>query len=180
MIVGYKRLSSVEQKFDRQDLGAIEKVFEETVSGGSADREALIEMCEFVREGDEVVCYSIDRLARNLKDLLEIIQKLNAKGVSVEFISERLKFGTDKNDAFATLQLHILASVAQFERTMIRKRQMEGIAKAKAKGVYAKRGKSIDRTKVAELKVAGKTVTQIAKAMNVSRMSVYRIFNEAA
>ncbi len=119
-------------------------------------------------------------MARNLKDLQEIIQKLDAKGASVEFISERLKFGNNTNDAFATLQLQMLGAFAEFERNMIRKRQAEGIAKARAKGVYAKRGKSIDRTKVAELKDAGKTVTQIAKAMNVSRMSVYRIFNEAA
>ncbi len=63
MIVGYKRVSSVEQKFDRQDLGEIEKVFEEKVSGANTEREALAEMIEFVREGDEVVVFSIDRLA---------------------------------------------------------------------------------------------------------------------
>ena len=180
MKVGYLRVSTAQQNFDRQDLGAVEKVFEEKVSASTTKRDALVEMIDFVRDGDEVVCYSIDRLARNLKDLQDIIQKLDAKGVSVEFISERLKFGSNTNDAFATLQLQMLGAFAEFERTMIRKRQAEGIAKARAKGVYAKRGKSIDRTKVAELKDAGKTVTQIAKAMNVSRMSVYRIFNEAA
>ena len=76
MIVGYKRVSSVEQKFDRQDLGEIEKVFEEKVSGANTEREALVEMIEFVREGDEVVVFSIDRLARNLRDLQSIIQQL--------------------------------------------------------------------------------------------------------
>ena len=180
MKVGYRRVSTAEGNLDRQDLGTVEKVFEEKVSASTAKRDALVEMIDFVRDGDEVVCYSIDRLARNLKDLQDIIQKLDAKGVSVEFISERLKFGSNTNDAFATLQLQMLGAFAEFERTMIRKRQAEGIAKARAKGVYAKRGKSIDRAKVEELKVAGKTVTQIAKAMNVSRMSVYRIFNEAA
>ena len=91
-----------------------------------------------------------------------------------------MKFGSNINDAFATLQLQMLGAFAEFERTMIRKQQAEGIAKARAKGVYAKRGKSIDRTKAAELKDAGKTVTQIAIPINVSRMSVYRIFDEAA
>ena len=108
MKVGYRRVSTAEQNLDRQDLGTVEKVFEEKVSASTAKRDALVEMIDFVREGDEVVCYSIDRLARNLKDLQEIIQKLDAKGVSVEFISERLKFGSNTNDAFATLQLQIL------------------------------------------------------------------------
>ena len=141
MKVGYLRVSTALQNFDRQDLGAVEKVFEEKVSASTAKRDALVEMIDFVREGDEVVCYSIDRLARNLKDLQDIIEKLDAKGVSVEFISERLKFGSNTNDAFATLQLQMLGAFAEFERTMIRKRQAEGIAKARAKGVYAKRGK---------------------------------------
>ena len=179
MKVGYKRVSSVEQKFDRQVIEGVEKVFEEKVSGGSADREALIEMCEFVREGDEVVVYSIDRLARNLRDLQSIIQQLNDKGVSVHFVSERLTFNADSNDAFAKLQLQMLGAFAEYERNIIRKRQAEGIAKAQAKGVYAKRGKSISRERVKELQAEGLNVTAIARAMNVSRMSVYRITKEA-
>ena len=70
MVVGYKCLSSIEHKFDRLDLGDIEKVFEEKVSGASIECEALAEMIEFFREGYEVVVYSIDRLVRNLRDLL--------------------------------------------------------------------------------------------------------------
>ena len=97
MIVGYKRVSSVEQKFDRQDLGEIEKVFEEKVSGANTERKALAEMIEFVREGDEVVVFSIDRLARNLRDLQSIIQQLNDNGVTVRFLSERLVFTANTN-----------------------------------------------------------------------------------
>ena len=107
MRVGYRRVSTTEQNFDRQDLGAVEKMFEEKVSGKNTDRQALQEMIDFVRSGDAVVVYSIDRLARDLRDLQTIIQQLNDKGVSVEFISEHLTFSGAADDAFAKLQLQM-------------------------------------------------------------------------
>jgi len=175
MRVGYRRVSSVEQKFDRQELGELDKLFEEKVSGSSSEQLALNEMIDFVRQDDEVVVHSIDRLARNLRDLQNIIETLNNKGVSIRFLSENLIFSTNVNDAFAKLQLQIIGSVAEFERNIIRKRQAEGIAKAKARGVYAKRGASINRERVRELQKEGLTITAIAKALDISRMSVYRI-----
>ena len=175
MIVGYKRVSSVEQKFDRQDLGDIEKVFEEKVSGANTEREALAEMIEFVREGDEVVVFSIDRLARNLRDLQSIIQQLNDNGVTVRFLSERLVFTANTNDAFAKLQLQLMGAFAEFERNIIRKRQLEGIEKAKAKGVYANRSTTICRERVKELKADGLSNSAIARTLEISRMSVYRV-----
>ena len=152
MRVGYRRVSTVEQNFDRQELGDIDRVFEEKVSGKDADRAALIEMIDYVREGDEVVVYSIDRLARDLRDLQSIISQLNDKSVSVSFISEGLKFGSDSNDAFAKLQLQMMGAFAEFERNIIRKRQAEGIAKAKERGVYKGRKPSVDVEKVKKLK----------------------------
>ena len=131
MKVGYRRVSTVEQKFDRQELGELDKLFEEKVSGSNAEREALNEMIDFVRQDDEGVVHSIDRLARNLRDLQNIIETLNNKGVSIRFLSENLTFSTNVNDAFAKLQLKIIVSVAEFEHNIIRKRQAEGIAKAK-------------------------------------------------
>ena len=131
MKVGYRRVSKVEQKFDRQQLGELDKLFEEKVSGSNTEREALNEMIDFVRQDDEVVVHSIDRLARNLRDLQNIIETLNNKGVSIRFLSENLTFSTNVNDAFAKLQLKIIVSVAEFEHNIIRKRQAEGIAKAK-------------------------------------------------
>ena len=175
MKVGYRRVSTVEQKFDRQELGELDKLFEEKVSGSNAEREALNEMIDFVRQDDEVVVHSIDRLTRNLRDLQNIIETLNNKGVSIRFLSENLTFSTNVNDAFAKLQLQIIGSVAEFERNIIRKRQAEGIAKAKARGVYAKRGASINRERVKELQEEGLTITAIAREMDISRMSIYRI-----
>ena len=174
MIVGYRRVSTLEQSLDRQDLGECDRVFEEKESAGSAKRPALQEMLSFVREGDEVVVHSIDRLARNLMDLQSIIQELNDKGVTIQFLSESLSFSADGGCAFQTLQLQMLGAFAQFERTMIRKRQAEGIAKAKARGVYSQRKRTVNSEKVKQLFEDGMTKAAIAKHLNISRMSVYR------
>jgi len=174
MRVGYRRVSTTEQNFDRQDLGAVEKMFEEKVSGKNTDRQALQEMIDFVRSGDAVVVYSIDRLARDLRDLQTIIQQLNDKGVSVEFISEHLTFSGAADDAFAKLQLQMMGAFAEFERSIIKQRQAEGIAKAKAKGVYKGRKKQIDDSKILELTAQGHSQHQVAELMGITRMSVYR------
>ena len=174
MKVGYRRVSDTTQSLDRQDLVGCERIFEEKLSGASADRPALQDMIAFVRSGDEVVVHSIDRLARNLMDLQSIIQELNNKGVTIHFISESLSFSDDGGNAFQTLQLQMLGAFAQFERTMIRKRQAEGIAKAKAKGVYAQRKRTVDPDKVKQLFDDGLSKAAIAKHLNISRMSVYR------
>ena len=151
MKVGYRRVSTLEQSLDRQDLGDCDRVFEEKESAGSANRPALQDMLSFALAGDEVVVHSIDRLARNLMDLQSIIQELNNKGVTIRFLSESLSFSADGGCAFQTLQLQMLGAFAQFERTMIRKRQAEGIAKAKVKGVYAQRKRSVNPEKVKQL-----------------------------
>jgi DNA invertase Pin-like site-specific DNA recombinase len=174
MRVGYRRVSSADQNLDRQELTNVEKVFEEKVSGKDTNRAALNEMIEFVREGDAVVVYSIDRLARDLRDLQTIIQRLNDKGVSVEFISENLTFSANTNDPFAKLQLQIIGSVAEFERNIIKKRQAEGIAKAKERGVYKGRQKKIDDAEIYALTDAGHSQNEIAEQMGITRISVYR------
>lgn len=174
MKVGYRRVSTIDQNLERQDLGAVERVFEEKVSGKNTDRAALQEMIAFVREGDEIVVFSIDRLARDLRDLQSIIQTLNDKGVSITFLSERLTFTGDTDDAFSRLQLQLMGAFAEFERNIIRKRQAEGIAKAKARGVYQGRKKKVDDQKIIALKQQGMRVSEIAAALGVSRMTVYR------
>ncbi|MFU1607564.1 recombinase family protein [Sulfitobacter pontiacus] len=174
-IVGYRRVSTVEQNFDRQDLGVVDKLFEEKLSGKSAkDRPALNAMLEWVREDDTVIVHSIDRLARDLRDLQSIIQKLNDKGVSITFKAESLTFSAKSDDAFATLQLQMMGAFAEFERNIIRKRQAEGIAKAKAKGLYKGRPKVVDDTKVKELRQSGMGATAIAKHLGIGRATVYK------
>lgn len=180
MKVGYRRVSTIDQNLERQDLGEVERVFEEKISGKNTDRAALLEMIAFVREGDEVTVFSIDRLARDLRDLQSIIQTLNDKGVSISFLSERLTFTGDTDDAFSRLQLQLMGAFAEFERNIIRKRQAEGIAKAKVRGVYKGRKKKVDDAKIIYLKQQGKRVSEIAATLGVSRMTVYRALSAVA
>jgi DNA invertase Pin-like site-specific DNA recombinase len=176
MKVGYQRVSSEGQNLDRQELGTdVERIFAEKVSAKNSDRAALQEMIAFVRDGDEVVVFSIDRLARDLRDLQSIIQTLNDKGVRISFLSERLTFSADADDAFAKLQLQLMGAFAEFERRIIRKRQAEGVAKAKERGVYKGRQATIDARQVKALMSDGLSPTQIARQLGISRQSVYRL-----
>ena len=176
MKIGYRRVSSESQNLDRQDLDC-DKIFEEKVSGAKRDRAALAEMIEFAREGDEVVVWSIDRLARDLRDLQDIISTLNDKGVSISFLKEKLTFAGNANDAFAKLQLQMMGAFAEFERNIIRQRQAEGIARAKERGVYKGRKKTIDENRIRKMKTDGQSVTEISELVGVSRMTVYRSLN---
>lgn len=179
-VIGYRRVSTADQNLDRQDLGQCDEVFEEKLSGKSAsDRPALQEMIKYARKGDSVIVHSIDRMARDLRDLQEIVDQLNSKGVTVTFNSERLTFDPSANDALAKLQLQMMGAFAEFERNIIKKRQLEGIAKAKERGVYANHGRkpSIDREKVHKLRAEGLSTYKIAEKMSISRMSVHRILN---
>ena len=172
MKIGYRRVSSEGQNLDRQDF-VCDKMFEEKVSGAKRDRDALTAMIEFAREGDEVIVWSIDRLARDLRDLQEIIQRLNDKGVSVSFLKEKLVFSGDAEDAFARPQLQMMGAFAEFERNIIRQRQAEGIARAKERGVYKGRAKSVSDGKIVALKAKGYKVTEIAEELVINRITVY-------
>ena len=96
------------------------------------------------------------------------------KGVSVSFLKEKLVFSGDADDALARLQLQMMGAFAEFERNIIRQRQAEGIARAKARGVYKGRKKTIDENRIRNMKAEGHSVTEIAELVGVSRMTVYR------
>jgi DNA invertase Pin-like site-specific DNA recombinase len=180
--IGYTRVSSTDgsQTTDRQDLGDI-KVFEDKASGKDMERPALQEMLAYIRKGDEVICHSIDRLARNLRDLEDIIKEVNSKGGSVTFITERLTF-SGSDDAMSTLMLQMMGAFSQFERSMIKKRQAEGIAAAKARpdSPYKGRKPSIDRKVILQMLEAGHSIAGISRTTNISRQSVYRIKRDAS
>ena len=177
--IGYQRVSTTDQNTDRQELD-VDRIFEDKASGKDADRPALKEMLAYIRGGDEVVVFSIDRLARNLRDLEDIIKEINGKDASATFLSEHLTF-SGSDDAMSTLMLQMMGSFAQFERSMILKRQAEGIAAAKAKRhttgevVYKCRKASIDRDVISKMIKAGSSLTSIAKSLGISRQSVHRI-----
>ncbi|WP_420548186.1 recombinase family protein [Curvivirga sp.] len=176
--VGYIRVSSVDQNTGRQLEGiALDRVFEDKVSGGTKNRPELLALQDYVRDGDTVHVHSIDRLARNLEDLLGLIRGFLDQGVNVNFLKENLTFNGEDNP-FQQLQLQIIGAVAQFEREMIKERQREGIAKAKKEGKYKGRKTSIDKEQVIQLKNEGITPTNIAKQLRIARSSVYRMLKE--
>ena len=178
-VIGYRRVSSPDKKLDRQDLPDVTgKVFEEKVSGkNTSDRPALLAMIEYVHEGDVVHVHSIDRLARDLRDLQAIVTQINDKGATITFLSESLTFSAKVDDPLAKLQLQMMGAFSEFERALIRKRQEEGIAKKLERGAYhnKKRKPSIDYDKVMELHNEGLSTYKIAAELGCSRMTVHRV-----
>ena len=175
-VVGYRRASSTSQSLDRQELEGCDKVFEEKITGAKRDRPELNRMLDYIRDGDEVRVHSIDRLARELRDLQSIIEQINDKDATITFLKEKLTFKPSAQaDPFAKLQLHLMGAFAEFERSIIRERQREGIARAKERGVYAGRKTSIDVDKVKSLHASGVGASEIARQLGIGRASVYRL-----
>ena len=148
---------------------AAEKLFRENVSS-VAPRQQLEAAIEFAREGDTLVVTKIDRLARSVRHLCEIVDRLQAKGVALRILNLNL----DTNDATGKLMLQIIGSIAEFERNIMLSRQLEGIAKAKAEGKY-RGGIPTARAKVFALVDAGKTRGEAAEELGISIRSVFRI-----
>lgn len=135
-VVGYVRVSSLDQKTDRQLDGIdADMIFEDKASGKSSQRPQLKACLTYLRPGDKLVVWSIDRAARSLQDLQVIVTDLVARGVTVEFLKERLTFSPDSEAApMDRLLFHILGAFAEFERMTIRERQREGIDAAMRRG----------------------------------------------
>lgn len=141
MIVGYVRVSTAEQCEDRQlvtmEKYNVEKTFQEKVSAKDKNRPELMDLLEFVREGDTVVVHDFSRLARSTKDLLEIVETLDNKKVTLISSKENI----DSSTPTGKLMLTMIGAINEFERTNLLERQREGIAIAKQKGVYKGRKK---------------------------------------
>jgi len=180
--VGYIRVSSIDQNIDRQLDGLVlDNIFTDRVSGKSTDRPALQEMLRHVRKGDHLFVHSMDRLARNLIDLRQIVADLTAKGVKVQFIKEGLTF-TGDDAAMSVLLLSVMGAVAEFERSIIRERQAEGIKIAKTKGIYKGRKASLTYDQVEEIKIkiaAGVPKAKIAREYKCNRETIYRYLRDS-
>ena len=183
-VVGYGRTSSAEQRAgleaqiaELKAAGAT-KVFQEHVSSVDAQRPQLRAALDWVRDGDTFMVTKPDRLARNVTDLLRIVEDLKARNVTVRIMS----MGVDTSTATGVLILQVLGAVSQWERSVMLERQRHGIAKAKAEGKYRGRAPTAraKTPEVMQMKAEGKTVAQIAKSVGISRASVYRAFAEAA
>jgi len=175
--VGYIRVSTPDQRTERQLAGVkLDRTFTDKASGRDAKRPQLLAALEYLRDGDTLVVHSLDRLARNVEDLRRIVRELNERGVSVEFVKNRLSF-TGGADPTARLMLTMLGAVAEFERELLRERQREGIASAKAKGKCKGRKKALTGEQAQELREmahSGFPKSDLARAYGVSRETVYQ------
>lgn len=176
-IIGYIRVSTIEQNTSRQLDGlALDRVFTDKASGKDTDRPELENLKQYAREGDTVVVHSMDRLARNLDDLRLLVRMLIGKGVKVQFVKECLTF-SGEDSPIANLLLSVMGAFAEFERALIKERQMEGIALAKRRGVYHGRKRTLSDADIIELHnrvAAGEKKAQIARDFNISRETLYK------
>ena len=181
--IGYVRVSSNSQNTDRQlDGVTLDKTFTEKQSGKSAsDRVELQNCIDYARESDTVHVHSIDRLARNLADLQAIVEKLNAKGITVKFHKEGLTFAGDTTNPMNKLMFQMLGAFAEFERSIIKERQREGIDKALQKGVKFGAAPRFTPAQISDIqakRAAGATVIELAKQFDTSRQTIYSMLQK--
>ena len=184
MLIGYARTSTLDQKAgleaQERDLAAVgcERIFVEQVSSVDvAKRERLAEALAFARQGDTLIVTKLDRLARSVAHLVDVLGQLEAKGVALRILA----MGIDTATPTGKLMLTILGGVAEFEREIMLERQREGIAKAKAEGKYKGRAPTARAKGDEVLRLHGEGIggTEIAKRLGIGRASVYRILDEA-
>lgn len=180
--IGYLRVSATDQNTARQLDGIeVDRVFTDRASGKDVQRPALEEMMAYVRQGDTVLVHSMDRLARNLDDLRQIVQRLTHKGVVIEFIKEHLRF-TGEDTPMANLMLTVMGAFAEFERALIRERQREGIAQARKRGAYRGRKPVLSRDRLEEVRrlaASGMGKAALARQFGVSRQTIYKALEPA-
>ena len=175
--VGYIRVSSLDQNTGRQLDGAdLDKVFTDKASGKDAKRPQLQAALDYLRDGDVLIVHSMDRLARNLDDLRRIVLELTGRGVQVQFVKEGMLF-TGEDSAMSKLLLSVMGAFAEFERSLLKERQREGIALAKKAGVYKGRKPSLSPERATELRAraaAGEKKAGLAREFGISRETLYQ------
>ena len=183
--LAYKRVSSVDQNLDRQLSGMnFDYVWIDRCSGSTKDRPELNRMLSesaSLRKNDILHVHSIDRLARNLKDLIQIINEVNNKGVTIKFHKENMEFTKDNQNPMQNLMLQVMGACAEFERNLIKERQMEGIIAAK------KKGKKFGRPVIVNDEMKANILSQVSQGIpkskvalinGISRTKVYQVLRE--
>jgi len=175
--IGYIRVSSFDQNPERQLEGiALNKKFIDKASGKNIARPQLEAMLDYARDGDVIIVHSMDRLARNLDDLRKLVTQLTDKKIRVEFVKEGLTF-TGEDSPMSHLLLSVMGAFAEFERALIKERQMEGIALAKKRGAYKGRKAALSQEQANEIKARvanGDKKSHIARDFGVSRETLYQ------
>lgn len=182
--IGYIRVSTVDQNTERQLDGVVlDKTFTDKASGKDTHRPQLQALLDYLRDGDTLIVHSMDRLARNVEDMLRLVRELTDKGVTIQFMKENLTFSGGESP-IGMLMLTMLGAFAQFERSMIRERQREGIEKAKAKGnVYKGRKPALNDEQVKAMlsKIeSGTSKAAVAREFKISRETLYTYLSKAA
>lgn len=177
-VYGYARVSTADQDLSVQiaalRAAGCDVIRSEVVSGASRDgRAELATVLDFIRSGDTLVVTRIDRLARSIGDLQDIVRSLKVKGAGLRATEQPIDTGTAAGKAF----LDMLGVFAEFETNLRRERQAEGIARAKAEGVYRGRPATIDPAQVRKLRADGIGPAEISRRLGIGRASVYRILD---
>lgn len=183
MNIAYVRVSTIQQNEERQiralEKHNIDKWFTEKVSAKDTNRNELQDMLDYVRDGDKIYIHSLDRLARNTLDLLQIVEQLNDKGVELISLNDNIDF----NSSTGKFMMTILGAVAELERNILKERQLEGIEVAKQKGLYKGRKPiAIEHDKFKQLyddwKEGSINQKDMIEALNISRTTLYRRIKE--
>jgi len=178
MRVGYARVSTSEQdtglQTDALSNSGCDRIFEETASGAQRDRPELTRVLDFLREGDVLVVWKLDRLARSLRQLIETVESLQEQGIGFVSLTE----GIDTTSAGGKLVFHIFGALAEFEREMIRERTVAGLKAAKGRGVKLGRPSALTKQQIKMahgLKATGElSSAEIARQFGISRATLYR------
>ena len=181
MKIGYARVSTFDQKLDLQldalKAAGCEKVFQEKASGAKEDRPELTKLLSHVREGDTVVIWRLDRLARSLKHLIQLVNQLESQGVAFSSVSENI----DTSTAGGRLIFHIFGALAEFERNLIRERTNAGLKAARERGRVGGRKKGLSseakqKAMLAEMyyKEGKMSTTEIAESLGIARGTLYK------
>jgi DNA invertase Pin-like site-specific DNA recombinase len=180
MKIGYARVSTQDQglslQMDALQKAGCEKIYKEKISGATQDRPELQKMLEHVRDGDVVVIWKLDRLARSLKDLIEMVGKLQSQGVALQSVTDQI----DTTTPHGKLTFHLFAALAEFERDIIRERTKAGLAAARARGRIGGRPKGLSKKAQNTAIIAEKlyndqqmTVKEICEQLGISRRTFY-------
>lgn len=183
MRILYVRTSTCHQSTERQLVDTdYDRIFEDKLSGKNTDRPQLQLMLDIIRAGDCIEVHEMSRLARNTRDLLELVDTITKKGATLHFKKENLTFSSNTNDPVQKLMLTIIGAVAEMERELIASRVREGVALAKAKGKY-KGGKcKLNDEQVAilnDMYDKHYSLSRIAKELHISRPTVYAYLNKS-
>lgn len=185
MKIGYARVSTGLQNLDLQKDSlskfGCEKVFTDHMSGAKSKRPGLESAIEFAREGDSIVVWRLDRLGRNMEDLIAIVNQLNDRGIIFYSLQENITM--DKTSSTGQLMFHLFAAFAEFERNLILERSSAGRAAARARGRFGGRPEKLTTKDLNLLKTLvdnGTPIKTVAEQWNVSRTTIYRYLNKMA